>query len=167
MFFYVFFTFVILQRISELIIAKRNYKLAINSGGIEYDKSGYKFIVIMHIMFFISLIVEYHFFSRLIFQFWYIFFIVFIIAQILRYWSIVTLGKYWNTKIIVIPNSKLIIKGPYKFIKHPNYLAVVLEIASLPIIFSCFITSMIFSLINFILIRRRISIEESALSQLS
>lgn len=166
MFFYLFLTFVILQRISELIFAKRNYNLAINSGGFEYDKSGYKFIVIMHIMFFISLIAEYHFFSHCLFQFWYIFFIIFIIAQILRYWSIITLGKYWNTKIIVTPNSKLITKGPYKFFKHPNYLAVVLEIASVPIIFSCFFTSMIFSVINFILIRRRISIEESALSQL-
>jgi methyltransferase len=88
---------------------------------------------------------------------------IFLFAQILRYWAIITLGIFWNTRIIVLKNSELIKKGPYKYIKHPNYLAVVLEFLTIPLIFSLYITSITFSLLNLIVLWRRVRIEESVL----
>ncbi len=164
MFFLIFISFLILQRLVELFIARRNEKISKRNGGFEYDARGYKFIVMMHIFFFISLILEYIFFSSGINSYSIFLFLIFIAAQVVRYWAIVSLGVNWNTKIIVLPGTVKIEKGPYKYINHPNYLVVITEIAVIPLIFSCYFTSIIFTLINFILLKRRISIEECALN---
>jgi methyltransferase len=79
----------------------------------------------------------------------------------------VTLGYNWNTKILVRPNDIPVRGGPYKYLNHPNYLSVVIEIAVIPLIFSCYITAVIFSLLNLLLLKRRIRIEEEALSTLN
>ena len=165
--FSIFLLFVISQRLIELLIAKRNERILKAQGGIEFDKNGYRVIVIMHVVFFVSLICEKVFLSRMLNSYWIIFAALFGVAQFLRYWAIKSLGVYWNTKILVLPNHKLVIAGPYKFLRHPNYLAVIVEIAVIPLIFSCYLTACIFSVINFILLRRRIKIEESALRKTS
>ncbi len=167
MFFYILIGFVIVQRLVELIIAKRNEKISIAKGGEEYDKKGYIVIVIMHILFFISLFAENLFFERTLNKFWIIFLILFIAAQFLRYWAIVSLGSMWNTRIIIVPGSKLVKYGPYKYFKHPNYMAVITELAVIPFMFSCFYTAIIFSSINLLLLKRRIEIEENALEELN
>lgn len=166
MFFLIFISFLILQRLAELFIARRNEKITKGRGGVEYDKSGYKYIVLMHVLFFVSLILEYIFFSYGINSFSILLFVVFIAAQIVRYWAIVSLGVNWNTKIIVIPGTAKITGGLYKYINHPNYIAVIAEVAVIPLIFSCYFTSIFFSLINFVLIKRRIKIEVHALNSL-
>jgi methyltransferase len=120
----------------------------------------------MHTFFFISLITEYSFFSAGINSFSIFLLIVFIAAQILRYWAIASLGVYWNTKIIVVPGAAKIVKGPYKFFGHPNYIAVITEIAVIPLIFSCYFTSIFFTLLNLIVLKRRVGIEEKALKQI-
>jgi len=165
--FSIFLLFVISQRLIELLIAKRNERILKAQGGIEFDKNGYRVIVIMHVVFFVSLICEKVFLSRMLNSYWIIFAALFGVAQFLRYWAIKSLGVYWNTKILVLPNHKLVIAGPYKFLRHPNYLAVIVEIAVIPLIFSCYLTACIFSVINFILLRRRIKIEENALRKTS
>ncbi len=165
--FSIFLIFVILQRIAELLLARRNEKILKAQGAIEFDKNGYKAIAVMHVAFFISLISEKVFLQRTLNTYWIVFAVLFAGAQILRYWSIKTLGVYWNTKILVLPNHKLVITGPYKYLRHPNYIAVIVEIAVIPLIFSCYITAVIFSLINLILLRRRIKIEEDALKKAS
>ena len=165
--FSIFLLFVISQRLIELLIAKRNERILKAQGGIEFDKNGYRVIVIMHVVFFVSLICEKVFLSRMLNSYWIIFAALFGVAQFLRYWAIKSLGVYWNTKILVLPNHKLVIAGPYKFLRHPNYIAVIVEIAVIPLIFSCYLTACIFSVINFILLRRRIKIEESALRKTS
>ncbi len=76
------------------------------------------------------------------------------------------MGDYWNTKILVTPNTHPVNQGPYKYIRHPNYLAVIVEIAVIPLIFSCYFTAVFFSVLNLIVLRRRIRIEEQALSTL-
>lgn len=162
--FWIFLTFLLVQRVSELLLAKRNERVARVKGAVEYDEKGYKVIVLMHIFFFISLISEYLLLARTLSNFWVPLLILFIIAQILRYWAISTLGYYWNTKILVTPNTSPIRTGPYKYLNHPNYLSVILEIAVIPLIFSCYITSMIFTLLNLVLLKRRMRIEEQALS---
>lgn len=166
MFFYIIVGFVILQRLIELIIAKRNEKKSLAEGGIEYDKKGYSGIVIMHTMFFISLITEYFYFEHSLNRYWIVFLVLFTSAQFLRYWAIISLGSMWNTRIIIVPGSKLVQYGPYKYFKHPNYMAVITELAVLPLMFSCFITAVIFSAVNLLLLKRRISIEENALEGL-
>ena len=164
--FWLLIVILIIQRLSELVLARRNEKYVRANGAKEYDAKGYKFIVLMHIAFFVSLIGEYYIFGRALNHYWQPLLILFILTQILRYWSIGSLGYYWNTKILITPGSALINTGPYRYLKHPNYLAVTIEIAVIPLFFSCYITAVLFSLLNFILLRRRIQIEENALSSL-
>ncbi len=86
-------------------------------------------------------------------------------AQALRYWAIITLGRRWNTRIIVLPGVAPMTSGPYRLIRHPNYLAVVMEMISVPMIYGCWITTIVFSAGNALLLRVRIKAEESALGQ--
>lgn len=162
--FWIFLTFLTVQRILELLLAKKNEKTVRKIGAIEYDVNGYKAIVLMHIAFFILLILEKILLNRQLNDFSPVLFLIFLLAQVLRYWAIKSLGIYWNTRILVIPKSSLIKQGPYKYLKHPNYVAVITEIAVIPLIFSCYITSILFSIINLMLLRRRIEIEEKALN---
>lgn len=162
-FFWILLTIVVLQRLVELILAKRNESILKAKGALEFDKNGYRAIFVMHIAFFISLLSEKFLLHRELNKFWIFFLALFLIAQGLRYWAIKSLGIYWNTKILVLPNHKIVTKGPYRYFKHPNYIAVIFEIAAIPLIFSCYLTSAIFSLINLIILRRRIKIEEEAL----
>src|SRR3990172_2071685 len=161
--FSIFLIFIILQRIAELLLARRNEKILKAQGAIEYDKNGYRVIAEMHVVFFISLICEKVFFQRTLNTYWIVFVVLFVGAQVLRYWAIKSLGVYWNTKILVLPNHRLVNTGPYKYLRHPNYIAVIIEIAVIPLIFSCYITSALFCSINLILLMRRIKIEERAL----
>lgn len=155
--------YLVLQRISELLIARRNERILKSEGAVEFDKGGYLVLVAMHVAFFISLVSEKVFLERDLSGSWTVFAGVFVAAQILRVWAISTLGVYWNTKILVSPKHKLVTEGLYKYIKHPNYVAVVVEIATIPLIFSCYLTSIVFSVLNLILIKRRIRIEEESL----
>lgn len=161
--FWIIIFLIIFQRIAELLVAKRNEITLKKRGAVEYDRKGYKAIVAVHVAFFVSLVSEYIFLKRTLNAYWAVFMSLFLLAQILRYWSITSLGKHWNTKILVIPDSPLISKGPYKYIRHPNYLSVVIEIATIPLIFSCYLTSATFSIVNLALLSRRIKIEDRAL----
>ncbi|MBN8585629.1 MAG: hypothetical protein J0M37_11085 [Ignavibacteria bacterium] len=166
MLFYIIIGFVIIQRLAELVFAKRNETAAFKNGGKEYDRKGYSVIVLMHVCFFISFITEYFYFERTLNSYWIIFLILFIAAQVLRYWAIISLGPQWNTRIIIVPGTKLVKYGPYKYFRHPNYMAVITELAVLPLMFSCFYTAVIFSALNLFLLKRRIEIEEEALEEL-
>lgn len=163
MFFAALYIFLIIQRVLELLWARRNERIVKAKGAVEFDRNGYKSIVFLHVLFFISLFFEKIFFHRELNQLWYIFLIIFILAQFLRYWAIYSLGFYWNTKVLVIPGSKIVNRGPYKFVNHPNYLAVIIEIAVIPVIFSCYYTSLFFTILNILILKRRTKIEETAL----
>lgn len=167
MIFWIFVTILSAQRIGELVLARRNERNSRAMGAVEYDRNGYKFIVLMHISFFISLLVEYILLNGNLSKIWIIFLLLFILAQALRYWAIMSLGQYWNTKILVIPGTALVIAGPYKYIRHPNYVAVVTEIAVVPLMFSCYFTAALFTVLNILVLRRRIRIEEKALEELN
>jgi methyltransferase len=94
----------------------------------------------------------------------YSFLVFFILLQFGRLWVLASLGKYWNTKIFRIKNKELIKKGPYKFLKHPNYVVVVLEIAVLPVTFNLYYTALIFTILNATMLSVRIREENRALN---
>ncbi|MEO6696185.1 MAG: isoprenylcysteine carboxylmethyltransferase family protein [Ignavibacteria bacterium] len=165
MFFYILISIVIIQRLIELVISKKNEKWLLSEGAIEYGKQHYKFIVMLHICFFISMIAEYNFEKKdgELNTINYLFLVFFIVLQILRIWVLKSLGKFWNTKILRIPDIKLIETGPYKFLKHPNYTIVVLEIFIIPMIFNLYITAIIFTILNAVMLSVRIKSENQAL----
>lgn len=162
-YFAAFYIFLIVQRVSELFLAKRNEAATRKLGAVEYDREGYKYIVLLHTGFIICLLAEKLLLDRQLNSFSLLLFIIFVLTQLLRYWALSSLGIYWNTRILVVPNLNLVKKGPYKYIKHPNYLAVITEIAVIPLIFSCYLTAIVFTILNLVTLRRRIRIEEKAL----
>ena len=88
-------------------------------------------------------------------------------AQALRWWCIVTLGRQWNTRVIVVPGLARITGGPYRHLSHPNYLAVVVEGAALPLVHSAWITALVFTLGNAVLLAVRIRVENLALAEMA
>jgi len=161
----IIFLFIIIQRVIELGIAKNNEKKLKERGALEFGQEHYKFFIILHSMFFISILIENYFIHYLEIRFFTFLIIVFIILQLARVWVISTLGERWNTKIIILPNEKLVKRGLYKYIKHPNYIIVTIELLVIPIMFHAYITTVIFSVCNLILLKVRIREENKALLQ--
>lgn len=160
MYFPVLISLVIIQRLAELVYAMHNRKIMLAKGAEEYDRRGYSYIVLMHTMFFFSLIAEYYLLDRTLNEYWYIFIIMFLTGQLFRYLAMFTLKEYWNTRIIVLKSSPPVKTGLYKYFRHPNYIGVVLELFSMPLIFSCYISAILFTLLNAVMLKRRIRIEE-------
>ena len=161
MIFILFVSFVILLRIAELSVARRNEKWMLQNGAVEYGKKHYPFIIALHSLFFVSLIVEYSMQQTPSFSL--IFLLIYLLLIVFKVWIIASLGKFWNTKIFRIQNYPLINKGPYKYIKHPNYIIVIAEIALIPLIFQLYYTALIFTLLNAIMLSVRIKEENLAL----
>ncbi len=88
-------------------------------------------------------------------------------VQIVRYWGLCSLGAYWNTKILVVPGVELVKKGPYKWMKHPNYAVVILEILLIPLLYQAYVTMCLFSIFNAVLLSVRIRAEDKALQEYS
>ncbi|MCR8935844.1 isoprenylcysteine carboxylmethyltransferase family protein [Brevibacillus laterosporus] len=157
---------VIFQRCIELVIARRNARYMKEAGGYEVAAGHYKWIVSLHVGFFISLIGEVLLrvsTDSIPFYFWP--FCVFCLAQILRIWSIRSLGHFWNTRIFVLDGKKPIVRGPYRYIRHPNYLVVFIEVGMLPLTFGAWKTALIFTVANAMIVSVRISAEEQALQK--
>nr|WP_318503306.1 isoprenylcysteine carboxylmethyltransferase family protein [Bacillus sp. T3] len=167
MFFYGFLSLVTLQRLVELTIAKRNEKWLKEQGGVEFGQTHYYFIVLMHMMFFVFLIYEVIYFNRGISQIWPILLTFFLITQAGRIWAMTSLGRHWNTKIIVLPKASPIKKGPYRYLKHPNYVVVSLELLVIPLLFNAYFTALLFALLNIGILSKRIPAEERALARLT
>jgi methyltransferase len=159
--FLLFISFIILLRIGELYLSKKNEQWLLQNGAVEYGKKHYPMIVTLHVLFFVSLIIEYFTqhppsFNILILAFYFI-------LLGFKAWIIRSLGTFWNTKIYRIPNIPLINKGPYRYFKHPNYWVVALEIAVIPLIFHLYYTAIAFTLLNGMMLRVRIKVENTAL----
>lgn len=165
MLFAIFIVLIGLQRLAELYIAKQNEKQMKETGAVEYGKTHYRWMVLMHVSFFIVLTFEVIGFSRTLSTLWPIWLSLFLVAQTGRVWVITSLGKHWNTKIIVIPDAEVVVKGPYRYIKHPNYLIVATEIIVISLLFNAFYTAILFSLLNAWMMSIRIPLEEKALKE--
>lgn len=152
-----FIAYVIFLRFIELIVAKRNESWARKRGAIEYGHGHYIYIVLLHTMFIVSMIAEY-IYKGGVFNVKVLF--VFIFLTLVKVWVIASLGNYWNTKILRVPDSILIKKGPYKLFKHPNYFIVVCEIMIIPLVFNLYFTAIIFTILNSLMLSIRIKEEE-------
>ena len=161
MIFVLFISFIILLRIGELILSKRNERWLVKNGAIEFGKKHYPYIVSLHILFFISLIFEYS--RQQTSSYNILLIIVYILLVAFKTWVILSLGKFWNTKIFHIQNISLIKKGPYKYFKHPNYAVVIAEIAVIPLAFYLYFTAIAFTLINMVMLYVRIKEENKVL----
>jgi methyltransferase len=152
------------ERVFELFISRRNARWAFAHGGIEVGRSHYRVMVTMHTLFLASCAAESigvaHSISPIVSE---VALLGAFLAQFLRYGAVVTLGERWNTRIIVTPGAAPVTRGLYRWIRHPNYVAVVIEIAALPLIRGCWITAVIFTIANALVLAVRIPAEERAL----
>jgi methyltransferase len=154
--------FLIGQRLSELFVSSKNEKWLLQNGAVEYGKEHYPYMVSMHTLFIISLIAEYVYrgSSEVNYYLIALFFILILIKIIV----ISTLGNYWNTKIYKVPGTRPVATGIYKYIKHPNYVIVVLEIAIIPLAFHLYFTAIIFTILNALMLTVRIKKENEVLA---
>lgn len=165
MIFYILVFLVILQRITEVYIAKRNEKWLLAQGAYEVGASHYPYMITLHISFFLFLLIEVSTNTNSLSPLFPLLFSLFIIVQALRLWCLQALGPFWNTKIIILPGTEVVQKGPYSFMRHPNYVVVCLEILLLPIMFQAYFTAFCFTLLNITMLSVRIPIEEKALRE--
>jgi len=152
---------VAIQRLLETIYAARNARALLGSGGVEIGREHYPLIVALHGCWLIALVLALpgdppiHLAPL----------VLFLMLQALRIWVIATLGRYWTTRIITLPGAPLIRHGPYRFLRHPNYLIVVGEIAALPLVFGEIWVAVIFSILNGAVLSWRIRVENRALAE--
>jgi methyltransferase len=152
------------ERMVELIISARHARWAFARGATESGAGHYPAMAAFHTLFILSCAGEAIIFKRTFpAVLGWIALGAALFAQAMRYWAIATLGRRWNTRIIVLPEAAPVASGPYRFMRHPNYLAVVIEMICVPMIYGCWITAMVFSAGSAILLRVRIKAEESAL----
>ena len=153
-----------IERLWELRLSVKNAAWAFANGGKEYGLPHYRFMTVFHTLFLISCVAEPWLFSRPFPMPWgFIALGLAVAAQGLRYWAITTLGTRWNTRVIVLPEAAPVTGGPYRFVRHPNYVAVVLELAVLPLIHGGWMTAVVFTIGNALLLRVRVKVEEEAL----
>lgn len=155
------------ERLVELVVSKRNATWSLERGGVESGRGHYPFMVVLHSGFLVAMLVEAWLrrpevapalaWSMLALA---------VGAQALRWWCITTLGLRWNTRVIVVPGLAPVTGGPYRFLRHPNYVAVVLEGVALPLIHASWVTALVFTLANAGLLAVRIRAEDAALATL-
>lgn len=154
---------VIAQRLLELWFARRNARWIRKQGGFEVEGDHYKWIVLLHVSFFAGMIAEVRAAGLGEYPVWTPGLAVFALAQIGRAWCLFSLGRYWNTRVFVVPGHPPIRRGPYRWLRHPNYLVVMTELVSLPLTFHAVYTALLASMAHMGLMAVRIPVEESAL----
>ena len=162
----IFLGAIIAERGFELWLSQRNARRMLARGGVEVGRIQYRLIVAFHTIFIAACAIEAIVshpapapalaLAAMLGE---------TIAQGLRLWSIATLGENWNTRVIVIRGTPAKIAGPYRYVRHPNYCAVVIEIACVPLIYGMMRTAIIFSILNAVLLAFRIPLEERALGE--
>lgn len=156
-----------LQRLFELRLSRRNERRARARGAVERGAGHYPWMVALHASWLVSTLVEGFLRGPEFPAYWPAALALFLLVQPLRYWAILSLGENWNTRILVIPQSKLVHRGPYRYLRHPNYVVVFVEILAFPLIFGAWITAFVFSVLNAALLYVRIREENRALRQLA
>lgn len=149
------------QRVIELVIAGRNMRALLAEGAYEVGRGHYPAIIFLHGAWLVALW-AFLLSGQSRYQPWAA--AAYLAVLILRIWTMASLGRYWTTRLIVVPGAPLVRKGPYRYIRHPNYLVVVLEIAVLPLALGSWLLALGFSIVNAILLAWRIRTEEAALA---
>ncbi len=156
-----------LERLAELVVSKRNAAWSLERGGVETGQDHYPFMVVLHTGLLAGMLVEVwllrpDFLPLLGFTM----LALAVASQGLRWWCITTLGRRWNTRVIVVPGLTPVAGGPYRWFSHPNYVAVVVEGVALPLVHSAWITAVVFTVANAALLTVRIRCENTALASL-
>ena len=156
-----------LERLAELVVAKRNAAWSFAHGGVETGRSHYPVMVALHTGLLVGCIAEVVLADRPFLPWlgWPMLALTFA-AQGLRWWCIATLGPRWNTRVIVVPGMPLVHRGPYRRLRHPNYVAVVVEGLALPLVHTAWVTALVFTALNLPLLAVRLRVESAALATL-
>ncbi|OBB62648.1 isoprenylcysteine carboxyl methyltransferase family protein [Mycobacterium sp. 852014-50255_SCH5639931] len=153
-----------IERVVELVLSKRNAQWSFAQGAKEFGRSHYPVMVLIHTGLLVGCVLEPWALHRPFIAWlgWPMLAVV-ALSQGLRWWCIATLGRRWNTRVIVLPQAPLVRQGPYRWLHHPNYVAVVAEGLALPLVHTAWLTAAIFTLANAALLRVRLQVENSAL----
>lgn len=167
-FYFALVALVAVQRLSELLLSARNEKMLKDLGAIEVESGHFIYMKIIHTLWLISCLAEANL-RETPPPVWVVtvFLLIFIAGQAMRLTAIKQLGVRWSVKIMVLPNYAPVSDGIFKYIRHPNYLGVILEIFALPLIYGSWVTALLFTIFNALILRVRIKKEESALSEFS
>lgn len=158
---------VAVQRLLELLLARRNERRARARGAVERGRDHYPFIVALHSLWLVSTLVEGFLRGPELPALWPVPLALFLLIQPLRYWALFSLGERWNTKILVVPGARPVRRGPYRYLNHPNYVVVVVEILAFPLIFGAWVTALVFTVLNAAVLYVRIREENRALTELA
>jgi methyltransferase len=157
-----------IERVLELVVSKRNARWAFAHGGQEFGGGHYPAMVSLHTGLLLGCAAEVWALHRPFIPLlgWPMLALVGL-SQALRWWCVTTLGHRWNTLVIVLPEAPLVQRGPYRWLHHPNYVAVVLEGVALPLVHTAWVTAICFTVFNALLLTVRISVENAALGYTS
>ncbi|TVS83183.1 isoprenylcysteine carboxyl methyltransferase family protein [Mycobacterium helveticum] len=164
MYYYLLILAVAVERLVELAVARRNTRWSLAHGGREFGRDHYPVVVSMHALLLVSCVVEV-WAVKPPFIAWLGWPMVAVVAlsTAVRWRCVAVLGKRWNPRLIVIPDAPVVRDGPYRWVRHPNYAAVVAEVAALPLIHSAWLTAVVFSIANALVLTVRIRAENAAL----
>ncbi len=158
---------VAVERVVELVVSKRNLRWSAEHGGVEFGRSHYPYMVVLHVFLLVGSLVEVWVWQRpLIPALAWAMFALLLASQALRWWCIATLGKRWNTLVVIIPGLPRVTGGPYRWLNHPNYVAVVIEGIALPMVGFAWVTALVFTALNLPLLAVRLRVENEALGTL-
>lgn len=164
MYYFLFILAIGAERLVELAVARRNAAWSFENGGREFGRGHYPVIVGMHTLLLVACLVEVATLHRP-FVPWLGWPMVGVVAlsTAVRWWCAATLGRHWNPRLIVVPDAPLVHGGPYRWLHHPNYAAVIAEVAALPLVHSAWVTAIAFSAANAAVLTVRIRAENAAL----
>jgi methyltransferase len=155
-----------LERVLELRISERNARWALRRGGVELGREHFTPMALLHGAFLIGCAAEVVLAGRpFLPALGLAMLVAALAAQALRYWAIASLGRHWNVRVIVVPGADVVTRGPYRYLRHPNYLAVVVEGLAVPLIHGAWLTAAAFTVLNAVLLSVRIRCEEQALGR--
>jgi methyltransferase len=167
-FFTVLVALVGVERFAELVVSRRNAAWSLSHGGFETGREHYPVMVVLHTALLVGMLLE-AWIRRLEVDAWLAYPMVALVlaSQALRWWCIATLGRRWNTRVIVVPGLPLVRSGPYRYFSHPNYVAVVVEGVALPLVHAAWMTAVVFTAANAALLTVRLRVENAALARAS
>ena len=155
---------VAVERVAEMVVSRRNAAWSFERGGVESGQRHFPVMVVLHTAFLVGMLVE---------AWWrrpdvpgalaWSMLAIAVACQAGRWWCIQALGRHWNTRVIVVPGTPPVLRGPYRFMSHPNYVIVVVEGIALPLVHAAWISAIVFTVLNAALLTVRIRVEAAAL----
>jgi methyltransferase len=159
---------VVLERLAELVLTRRNSRRLKARGGYEVGGEHFGVMALLHTALLVSAPLEIFLLDRpFVPILGYPMLLLLVLTMALRYWAVTSLGDRWTARVFVVPDEEPVVRGPYRYLRHPNYLAVILEVIALPLIHTAWITALWATVANALMLRVRIRVEERALAESS